>query len=368
MKVAMLCNHYHPHVTGVVTVIDTIIRNLAGQVDFSVHYACHGSGATQNPAAFPSPVGNVLVHSLRPVLGGYFPFTARCLGSLRQLLGHDLIHCHTFWPNSIVPLLRMANKRPVLLTAHGGVDLMQKHQWPMPYKWLVKQAMLAADCVIALDCMEEEAMHSFAPGVKTCVIPNGVDTGPNVLAPATSGPGPTRILYVGALNARKGVEDLVAVAKAHEFSSNKDVEFMLVGEITSEIDLASLPGNVLLTGPLPPERLPEIYSKAAVFVLPSYSEGMPMVILEAMAHGLPVVATRVGAVPLLVEEGETGFLVQPGDKQALLDSLLSLVSDQALAARFGANARLRYQQRHTGAAMARTHFKLYSETYANCTH
>jgi len=366
MKVAMLCNHYHPYVTGVVTVIDTIIRNLAGRVEFSVHYACPDGGAAQGTAAFPSPVGNILSHCLRPLMGGYFPFTARCLGSLRQLLGQDLLHCHTFWPNSIVPLLRVVGRRPALLTAHGGLDLMRTQQWPAGYQRLVKQALLAATRVIALDELEQEALRSFAPGVRTCVIPNGVDLRPHATAPACGGP--RRILFVGSLNARKGINDLIAVADSREFAVNPDVEFILVGEITPDIGPAPLPGNVRLTGPLPPERLPELYAGATVFVLPSYSEGMPMVILEAMAHGLPVVATPVGAVPLLVEHGQTGRLVPPGDKRALRDSLLSLIADPALAARLGANGRMRYEERHTGAAMARAHLNLYTDIYATRTH
>ena len=378
MKIAMLCNHYHPHVTGVVTVVDTIIRNLAGRAEFCVYYACPGGGSgsvshtapeacsAQGAASFPSPVGKMLSHCLRPLLGGYFPFTARCLGSLRQLLGHDLLHCHTFWPNSIVPLLRAAGRLPALLTAHGGLDLMRTQQWPSAYQRLVKQALLAATRVIALDELEQEALRSFAPGVRTCVIANGVDLGQHVSAPASGGP--RRILFVGALNARKGIGDLLAVAASREFAAKADVEFVLVGELSSEIDAAALPGNVRLTGPLPPERLPELYSGASVFVLPSYSEGMPMVILEAMAHGLPVVATPVGAVPLLVEDGLTGRLVPPGDRQALQKSLLALVCDPALAASMGANGRQRYEQRHTGAAMASTHLNLYTDTYAACTH
>ncbi|HWR04516.1 MAG TPA: glycosyltransferase family 4 protein [Humidesulfovibrio sp.] len=374
MKVAMLCNHYHPHVTGVVTVIDTIIRNLAGRVEFSVHHARPDSraegwsegAAAKNPAVFPSPVGKVLSHCLRPLVGGYFPFTARCIGSLRPLLGSDLLHCHTFWPNSIVPLLRLAGQRPSLLTAHGGLDLMRTQRWPWGYQRLVRQALLAATRVIALDELEQEALRSFAPGVRTCVIPNGVDLGPQAPAPACGGP--RRILFVGALNARKGIQDLVAVAGSRAFAARADVEFLLVGESTPDITPATLPGNVRLTGPLPPEQLPGLYAGAAVFVLPSYSEGMPMVILEAMAHGLPVVATPVGAVPLLVQDGQTGRLVPPGDRQALRDSLLSLIADPALAARLGANGRLRYEERHTGAAMARTHLNLYTDTYATRTH
>jgi len=366
MNVAMLCNHYHPHVTGVVTVIDTIIRNLAGRVEFSVHYACPDGSAAQGAAVFPSPVGKVLSHCLRPLTGGYFPFTARCLGSMRQLLGHDLLHCHTFWPNSIVPLLRLAGRRPVLLTAHGGVDLMRTQQWPAAYQRLVRRALLAATSVIALDELEQEALRSFAPGVRTCVIPNGVDLEPRV--PAEANCGPRRILFVGSLNARKGVKDLIAVANSREFAANPDVEFVLVGEITPDIDPASLPRNVRLTGPLPPERLPELYAGATVFVLPSYSEGMPMVILEAMAHGLPVVATPVGAVPLLVEHGQSGRLVPPGDRRALLESLLSLIADPILAAQLGANGRMRYEKRHTGAAMAHTHLNLYTDIYATRTH
>jgi glycosyltransferase involved in cell wall biosynthesis len=84
---------------------------------------------------------------------------------------------------------------------------------------------------------------------------------------------------------------------------------------------------------------------ASIFVLPSHLEGQPIAILEAMAAGLPVVATRVGAVPDVVRDGVEGRLVEPGDRDGLSDALAELIADADARTRLGAAARQRCEER-----------------------
>ena len=92
------------------------------------------------------------------------------------------------------------------------------------------------------------------------------------------------------------------------------------------------------------DELERLYDRAAVVVLPSYREGLPLCVLEAMAHGRPVVATAVGGIPQLVEDGRTGLLVEPGDAEALRSALERLLSDPELRRRMGRAARARVQR------------------------
>src|SRR5947199_3185738 len=92
-----------------------------------------------------------------------------------------------------------------------------------------------------------------------------------------------------------------------------------------------LKSNVLLAGQQ--SDMPSVYAAMDIFVLPSLNEGLPMTILEAMAASRPVVATRVGAIPSVVKDGETGLLVNPGDVNGLRDALARLLADSGVCRR-----------------------------------
>jgi colanic acid/amylovoran biosynthesis glycosyltransferase len=102
--------------------------------------------------------------------------------------------------------------------------------------------------------------------------------------------------------------------------------------------------NACLVGAASQERVRELYAGATVFCLPSFSEGVPVVLMEAMATGLPVVATRITGIPELVEEGRSGFLVPPGRPDLLADSLeRALRADPAERREMGAAGRARVE-------------------------
>ncbi len=93
-----------------------------------------------------------------------------------------------------------------------------------------------------------------------------------------------------------------------------------------------------------PEALAELYDRSAVVVLVSQMEGLPNVVLEAMAHGKTVIATPVGGIPTLIEDGHTGFLVPVGDADALRSTLERVLADPDLRKRVGEAARLRVSE------------------------
>jgi glycosyltransferase involved in cell wall biosynthesis len=93
------------------------------------------------------------------------------------------------------------------------------------------------------------------------------------------------------------------------------------------------------------DELEQLYDRAAVVVLPSHREGLPLCLLEAMAHGRSVVATTVGGIPQLVEDGRTGLLVEPGDTDGLRAALELLLADPELRLPMGRAARIRVQRK-----------------------
>ena len=100
---------------------------------------------------------------------------------------------------------------------------------------------------------------------------------------------------------------------------------------------------------------------AGVFVLPSYNEGMPMGVLEAMASGVPVVATTVGGIPEQIEDGKTGFLVRPGDCEALADRITTIFNSRERAAAMGMEARQRAREYFDLGVVSRKVAALYRE-------
>jgi len=155
------------------------------------------------------------------------------------------------------------------------------------------------------------------------VIPNGID-------PVGALPVPYRqrkgILYVGRLHKVKGIEYLLQAVQGLE------EELWIIGRGPDQERLARMSGNVQVRflGELSQDELFKYMQKARCLVLPSLSEAFPNVILEAMSAGLPVVATRVGAVPELITPGLTGFLVEPRDPGQIRRSIDILFQDHSL--------------------------------------
>jgi glycosyltransferase involved in cell wall biosynthesis len=107
--------------------------------------------------------------------------------------------------------------------------------------------------------------------------------------------------------------------------------------------------------------MPGIYAALDVFVLPSLNEGLPMTILEAMAASKPVIATRVGAIPKVIQDGETGLLVDPGDVDGLQSALARLLTDADLCSRIGAAGHEWVGRNYTSDAMALKYRQMYDD-------
>jgi glycosyltransferase involved in cell wall biosynthesis len=120
-----------------------------------------------------------------------------------------------------------------------------------------------------------------------------------------------------------------------------------------------LQANVILAGQN--SNMPGVYAAIDVFVLPSLNEGLPMTILEAMAASKPVIATRVGAIPSVIKDGETGLLVDPGDADGLRNALTRLLSDPDRCRRIGAAGHDWVSRNYTSEAMALKYRQMYDE-------
>jgi glycosyltransferase involved in cell wall biosynthesis len=148
---------------------------------------------------------------------------------------------------------------------------------------------------------------------------------------------PVKALFVGQMCHRKGVRVLLEAARR---CVNSAVHFTLIGPVVSPEVLLSLPTNVTYAGSLPPSAVADAMRAADLFILPSLEDACALVVLEAMATGLPVITTDQNGSSERIVNGENGFVVPAGDVSILTDMIKSLVLDRECRIRIGRQARI----------------------------
>ena len=212
------------------------------------------------------------------------------------------------------------------------------------------------------------------PAHKVAPVPNGVDTqryAPAGAQPAAApGPAPTWIGTVGRADRIKhhaGLLDAFGLLLARFPAPRHDLRLAIVGDgpllpaLRERVAREAWADRVWLPGAR--TDIADVMRGFSVFVLPSLSEATPVTVLEAMATGLPVVASRVGGVPQLVLEGQTGRLVPPADPAALAAALAAYVDDPGLRARHGAAGRAHVQAHYSVDAMVAGYADLYGRLH-----
>lgn len=261
--------------------------------------------------------------------------------------GCDVVHFHmasrgSCARKSILALVCILFRTPYIIHLHGGKfqDFFDNQLGEFGRR-IVRFIFRRAIFVIALSNTWKIWIDGNICSDNTKVLSNGVSSAP---MRESSDCEKRTILFLGRLSENKGVGELIAAAR-DLLSVFPDVIFEFGGDgelerYSKEVaDLAS----VKLLGWLNDSARTEALSRASIFCLPSWNEGLPMSILEAMAVGLPVISTPVGGIPEAVEDGVTGLLVSPGDTAALSAALAKLLSDDELAESMGEKGRARQQ-------------------------
>jgi glycosyltransferase involved in cell wall biosynthesis len=259
-----------------------------------------------------------------------------------------LLHVHiasdaSFWRKAlfIVPahLLRV----PYVLHMHGGdfARFYGERCGPLArrlLRFLYRNALV----VVALSDEWRDALAAAIPGIRVVVVPNPVEM---PAWQAALDAEPPSVLYLGVVKETKGVFDLLHAWPA-VLARHPRARLVLAG--SGERDAAQalaqklgVADSLQTPGWASGEAKAALLRGATVFVLPSHFEALPMAVLEAMAAGLPVVATRVGGIPDAIEDGRDGLLVPPHDPEPLGRALNALLEDGARRARLGAAARRR---------------------------
>jgi O-antigen/teichoic acid export membrane protein/glycosyltransferase involved in cell wall biosynthesis len=190
---------------------------------------------------------------------------------------------------------------------------------------------------IAVSLAMERLLSSHWPGIPCVMVPYGINA--DLFA---GGRAPTnhsvRLLFIGKMGFLKGEQDLLqALQRVVEVAPNFRLDMLgqLSDSITTECRVSGLQPLIDHLGPVSLEERLAYFKRADLFVLPTYAEGTPISMLEAMAAGLPVVSTPVGGIPDVVEDGVEGYIVRAGDVEALADRLARLINDPEQCRRMG---------------------------------
>lgn len=380
MKVGMFTREYPPEVYGGAGVhVTELTRFMRDIVEVDVH--CMGA---------PRDAAGVYVHGVDPALAeanGAMKTLSTGLRMADAAAGLDVVHSHTWYAGLGGHLAGQLHEIPHVVTAHS---LEPDRPWKREQlgggynvsSWSEKNAFEYADAVIAVSAGMKEAVLRAYPRIddtKVHTVLNGID--PERWYPDSGtiaeelGVNPDKpvVAFVGRITRQKGVAHLLKAAQ----SFDEDIQLILCAgapdtkEIAAETEglveklKASRDGVFWIQEMMPPEKVREVYSLADVFVCPSIYEPLGIVNLEAMACETAVVASRVGGIPEVVVDGETGVLVDydaddtAGFEAALAEAVNAVAGDAERAAALGAAGLTRAKTDFSWATIAQETVEIY---------
>lgn len=306
---------------GMATVIGIYMKHYQQRFGFKLIPTYTGRGFLSNLMAY----GWALIMVIQACLFVYKP----------------LFHIHIaiggscFRKISLAAICRCFHK-PYIMHIHAGEFYSRlQNQHPLLRRYIIDILNSSAKIVTIARCWEEEYASILDPQKLTMIY--------NPCPIWTENPADREneqpvFLFAGLLCQAKGVYDLADAAKM--LSQTHDFQLKIFGSGENE-KLQAYIGDCRKINVFPwvdQEILINEYDHADVFVLPSYIEGLPMVVLEAMGRGLPVIAARVGGIPEIVSDGYNGFLIEAGDVDGLVQKMAALVDDKGQRVAMGRNS------------------------------
>ncbi|MFQ5706811.1 MAG: glycosyltransferase [bacterium] len=297
--------------------------------------------------------------------------TVRRIRQYLQQEGVQILHTHGYKANFYAWLSGRASNTVRIATCHPWTETDYSRKARL-YTRLDKFCLKHFDRIVAVSStVEKETLESGVAPAKISVIDNGIDTsrfngkhGKDAIRRKLRLPVNKVIIgTIGRLVPEKG-HDLLLRAARGLVANDPNLLFVIVGDgplgrnLERQRAALGLENQVLLLGQR--EDVPELLSAFDVFVLSSVSEGLPMVLLEAMAAHKAVIATRVGSIPEVLQEGKTGLLVEP-DANDLQHKLAELLQDKSRIAELGKLARERILKDYSSRAMAEKYVRVYGE-------
>jgi glycosyltransferase involved in cell wall biosynthesis len=334
-----------PHATRQLVMLGTSVNTKGGISSVVKLYVAAGVFRRWNAIYLPTHCDGSLLRK--------FATAMRALTKVLLLLmqGRDIVlhvHCASrasFWRKYVFIVAAVLARKPVIFHLHGA----EFAQFYTSECGRIRQSMvrwLLNHCTRIIVLSNSWCKFiSELTAVRVEVVPN-----PAMDLSATTTPTRSRsvLLFLGRLGQRKGIvtllESMVKVLRKFP-----DVVLICggdgdVGLVKNHAQTLGIASSVKLVGWVEAEEKLALLQSSTIFVLPSFAEGVPMSVLEAMSAGLPVVSTKVGGIPDVIATGVEGLLVAPGDVDALASALCSLLGSQELCDRFARNAHDRFKR------------------------
>lgn len=404
MKIALFTNEFPPNIYGGAGVhIDFLSKEL--QKLAKVEVRCFGEQSVSNQNLNVTGIDSCL-NNPKDTTNEHikmFHNLSKNVEMSQALPSADIIHCHTWYTHLAGVFSRELLQVPLILTTHS----LETHRpWKVEQlgngyflsRWIETKAYQTADGVIAVsEQMKQDVIEAYgvAPE-KVTVIHNGID--PDFYSPTFDDdflksldidPEIPFVLFVGRITRQKGISQLIEAAKYFD----EDCQIVLCAgapdtpEIAKETEalIAELrekrKGVILISDMLDRQKIRILYSHARVFACPSLYEPFGIINLEAMACETPVVASKVGGIPEIIIENETGFLIplesisrtdfypiNPDNFQREFASKINLLlKDANLATQMGKAGRERVLNHFSWESIAKTTFSYYNEVIATFT-
>ena len=255
---------------------------------------------------------------------------------------YDIVHIQmaergSFYRKSIYIIIAKLLRKKSIVHFHGAeFDEFYHQESSKLQKRYIRYILDKSNLIIALGDAWKEKIKRYT-NTEIVVLSNAVEVPDNNFYDVNN----KNILLLGRLEQRKGTFDLLDIAD-NVLQENSTFNLVLAGDgnlevVKEKIDKLQLKDNVKLLGWINKEQREEVFKNTAIFVLPSYNEGMPMAILEAMSYGIPLVVSDVGDIPYLVNDEDNGYLINAGDKKQLEDRILRLIKDKDLRSKISRN-------------------------------
>jgi len=324
---------------GISTLVDTLLPVLEERV--SLFYL---------PTVKQRPLkdsGKLSLRNLVIALSVYIRF----LSALLRFRPH-IIHLHTsqgiaWLKDTFFVIIGKAFRTRVILHIHGGNFDAIYDASPRIIQIYTRKILGLADAIISVSAEWKMRLAKLITTDRVYSFKNCIDLGKLQSTDNCTEHSAANILFIGRIGPLKGAFDLIEAIHCLQASrcvfhtwmvgpEERDGDFNYGHEL---IDRYRLVDQCELLGSVNREDVFQLFKKASLFVLPSYYEGLPMVILEALAMGLPVIATPVGGIPEVIHDAKNGILIPPGNIEALANAIETLVTDRDLRKTMGAYSR-----------------------------
>ena len=249
----------------------------------------------------------------------------------------QIVHVHgasdaSFWRKRIfVNIAKMFGKK-VVYHCHGA----EFKQFANQHYGAVSKFLKKCDCIIALSESWKGWFEDTFHYPHVVVVKNVINM-PKVSKIEHSC---FTMLFLGRLGKRKGIYDLLEVICNHKNDFRNKLKVLLGGDGDIEIVKSIIAENNLADiveykGWVSGEMKADLFNQSDAYILPSYNEGLPISVLEAMSYSLPVISTNVGGIPEILKNGQNGFIVEPGDKKAIYDAIKQMMNNKTMCKNMG---------------------------------